>query len=129
MKSKNRSNIFLGGELGGGGPIIKILPESVNIINDCAIVKFKSITLIITKYRRPFHYFKDFEDLNIDLTKYKILVVKSGYLSPDLKKIRSKSYMVLSDGAVNQNITALTNNFRKKNIFPFYEKADFKFDK
>ena len=37
--------------------------------------------------------------------------------------------MVLSDGAVNQNIAALTNNFRKKNIFPFFEKTDFKFDK
>ena len=72
---------------------------------------------------------KDFENLNIDLTKYKILVVKSGYLSPDLKKIRSKSYMVLSDGAVNQNITELTNNFRKKNIFPFSKKTEFNFDK
>ena len=37
--------------------------------------------------------------------------------------------MVLSDGAVNQNFTTLTNNFRKKNIFPFFKKADFKFDK
>ena len=129
LKTNNKTNFFLGGELGGGGPIIKILPESVNIINDCAIVNFKSITLIITKYRRSFHYFKDFEDLNIDLTKYKILVVKSGYLSPDLKKIRSKSYMVLSDGAVNQNITELTNNFRKKNIFPFSKKTEFNFDK
>ena len=84
---------------------------------------------IITKYRRPFHYFKDFSDLNIDLTKNKILVVKSGYLSPNIKKIRSKSYMVLNDGVVNKNITALTNNFRKKNIFPFSKKTEFNFDK
>ena len=129
LEQNKNDNFIIGGELGGGGPFVNITPKSVNIINDCAIVNFKSITLIITKYRRPFHYFKDFDDLNIDLTKYKILVVKSAYLSPDLKKIRSKSYMVLSDGAVNQNITALTNNFRKKNIFPFFEKADFKFDK
>ena len=129
LEQNKNDNFIIGGELGGGGPFVNITPKSVNIINDCAIVNFKSITLIITKYRRPFHYFKDFEDLNIDLTKYKILVVKSGYLSPDLKKIRSKSYMVLSDGAVNQNITALTNNFRKKNIFPFFENANFKFDK
>ena len=126
---KNRSNIFLGGELGGGGPIIKILPESVNIINDCAIIKYKSITIIITKYRRPFHYFKNFKDLNINLKKYKLLVVKSGYLSPDLKKIKSKSFMILSDGAVNQNIESLSNNFRKSNIFPFSKKYKFIFDK
>ena len=87
MEQNKNDNFIIGGELGGGGPFVNIAPKSVNIINDCAIVNFKSITLIITKYRRPFHYFKDFEDINIDLTKYKILVVKSGYLSPDLKKI------------------------------------------
>ena len=122
-------NIYIGGELGGGGPIVKISPESVDILNDCAIVKYKSITIIITKYRRPFHYIKDFKDLNINLTKYKVLVVKSGYLSPDLKKIKSKSFMVLSDGAVNQNIEFLNNNFRKSNIFPFSKKSEFNFGK
>jgi len=128
LKKNQKTNIFLGGDLGGGGPIIKILPNSVNIIKDCAIVNFNSITIIITKYRRPFHYIKDFKDLKIDLTKYKILVVKSGYLSPDLKNIKSKSFMVLSDGAVNQNITALKNDFRKSNIFPFSKKTEFNFD-
>ena len=36
--------------------------------------------------------------------------------------------MVLSDGAVNQNITALKNDFRKSNIFPFSKKTEFNFD-
>ena len=129
LESKNIFNIYIGGELGGGGPIVKISPESVDILNDCAIVKYKSITIIITKYRRPFHYIKDFKDLNINLTKYKVLVVKSGYLSPELKKIKSKSFMVLSDGAVNQNIEFLNNNFRKRNIFPFLKKSEFNFGK
>ncbi len=84
-------------------------------------------TIIITKYRRPFHNLKDFTDIKINLKNFKILVVKSGYLSPDLKKLKAKSYMLLTNGCVNQDITKIENTKRIKPLFPFENPKKMKF--
>jgi len=57
--------------------------------------------------------------LNINLKKYKILVVKSGYLSPELKKLKADNFMILTDGFVTQDFKRIKNLFREKPIYPF----------
>ena len=118
----------IGGMLGGGGPRIKIIPEKLYIKNDCAIVQLLGITLVITKYRRPFHYLNDFKQLKLNINDYRLLVVKSGYLSPELKTTTKNSFMVLSNGAVNQDIASLSNQNRLVPTFPFQKKMNYKPD-
>tara|TARA_Y100001970_G_scaffold294222_1_gene448758 strand:- start:7910 stop:9307 length:1398 start_codon:yes stop_codon:yes gene_type:complete len=126
LKSANKLTPFkIGGMLGGGGPTLHLEPEKLYIKNDCAIVNISGITLVITKYRRPFHFLNDFRELNIDINNYKLLIVKSGYLSPELKKITSNSFMVLSHGAVDQNIASLENKNRPVPTFPFQKNMSF----
>ena len=120
IKNKH-AEILLGGELGHSGKRVKIIPNSVKFKNKCAIIIYKKITIVITKYRRPFHSIKDFENLKLKLNEYKILVVKSGYLSPELKKLKVKSFMLLTEGAVNQDIRNLKNKYRKRPTYPFQE--------
>ena len=115
----------IGGLLGGGGPTLKIIPEKLYIKNDCAVVQVFGITLVITKYRRPFHYLNDFQKLKINLNNYRLLVVKSGYLSPELKKITKNTFMILSNGAVNQDIASLRNDNRLISSLPFHKKTTF----
>ena len=61
----------------------------------------------------------DFKELNINLKKYKILIVKSGYLSPELKKLKADNFMILTDGFVTQDFKRIKNLFREKPIYPF----------
>ena len=73
----------------------------------------------MTEQRRPFHNLRDFTDLGIDLSDFTLLVVKSGYLSPELQSLSAPSYLVLTDGAVCQHFDRLENKFRKRPLFPF----------
>ncbi len=98
---------------------ISISIDKFYLKNDNAIVISNKNTVIFTKYRKPFHYLSDFRELDINLKKYKILIVKSGYLSPELKKIKADNFMILTDGFVTQDLKRIKNFFRKKPIYPF----------
>ncbi len=98
---------------------ITIVIDKFYLKNDNAIVSSNNNTIIFTKYRKPFHYLSDFKELNINIKKYKILVVKSGYLSPELKKLKADNFMILTDGFVTQDFKRIKNLFREKPIYPF----------
>ena len=85
----------------------------------------QGITIVLTERRRPFHYLRDFTDLGIDLCDFTLLVVKSGYLSPELQSISAPSYLMLTDGAVCQHFARLENKFRKRPLFPFENPEEF----
>ncbi len=98
---------------------ISISIDKFYLKNDNAIIISNNNTVIFTKYRKPFHYLSDFRELNINLKKYKILIVKSGYLSPELKKLKADNFMILTDGFVTQDLKRIKNLFREKPIYPF----------
>ena len=123
----NKGDSFnLGGTYGGGGPELKLKADSVYFKHQCAIVKISHTTVIISKLRRPFHYLKDFHELDINLNDFKILVVKSGYLSPELQSLSTPSFMALTEGSVNQDLVSIENKYRNKNIYPFQDFDDYK---
>ena len=119
LKKNKHNKIILGGELGRVGKRIQLIPDSVRFKNKCAIITYNKITIVITKYRRPFHFINDFVILKLKLSDYNILVVKSGYLSPELNYLKVKSFMLLTEGAVNQDIENLENYNRKRPTYPF----------
>jgi len=123
LQKGNKFNI--GGSFGGGGPNLELIADEVYYENQCAVVKLEKITIIVSKKRRPFHYLSDFDDLRLKLQNYRLLVVKSGYLSPDLQGLSCSSFMVLSIGAVNQELKNIENLNRKKPIFPFQDFNEF----
>ncbi len=122
---KDSNEFTLGGTYGGGGPSLKLKADHVFFKNDCAIASVSSTVVIITKLRRPFHNLKDFTDLKIDLKDFKTLIVKSGYLSPDLQSLSAPTFMALTSGAVNQDIKGIENNNRMQKIYPFQEFNDY----
>ncbi len=113
---KKGNQFTIGGTFGGGGPSLILTADSVYFQNQCAIVKVNKTTIVVTKLRRPFHKLKDFNDLKINLRSFQLLIVKSGYLSPDLENLSVPSFMVLSDGAVNQDLSSISNKQRNRNI-------------
>ncbi|MDB4847930.1 M81 family metallopeptidase [Candidatus Pseudothioglobus singularis] len=122
---KDSKEFILGGAYGGGGPLLKLKADHVYFKNQCAVVSLSDSVIIITKLRRPFHNLKDFTDLDLDLNDFKTLVVKSGYLSPDLQSLSAPTFMALTSGAVNQDLMGIKNNNRLQNIYPFQDSKDY----
>ena len=114
---KNKKNITIHDKISKKRITLNI--HKVNIKNNNAIVTSNNNTIIFTKYRRPFHYLNDLKELNIHLEDFKILIVKSGYLSPELKTLKADNFMILTDGFVTQDFKKIKNIFRERPIFPF----------
>lgn len=83
------------------------------------LIRISKTRVILTERRRPFHNLVDFRRFGIDPAAIRLLVVKSGYLSPELALLAKPALMALTPGAVNQDILQLTNNFRPRRTYPF----------
>jgi microcystin degradation protein MlrC len=105
--------------------VVKYLLAETNPALREAVVQIQGITLVLAGYRRPYHDIQDFTRLGLDPKSFKIVVVKSGYLSPELAPIANPSLMALSDGAINQDIVHLPANRYRRPSFPFV--ADLRF--
>ena len=90
-----------------------------------AVVQVEGITVVLAAYRRPYHDIIDFTRLGLQPKSFKIIVVKSGYLSPELDPIANPSLLALSDGSVNQDELHLPNHNRKP-LYPFVPNLTFK---
>ena len=100
--------------------VIFLLPASTPRLRE-AVVQIEGITLVLSAQRRPYHDIVDFTRLGLQPSSYKIIVVKSGYLSPELAPLANPSLMALSDGSINQDIIHLPKNRFRKPSYPFVE--------
>lgn len=105
--------------------VVKFLLEEKNPARREAVVEIQGITLVLAAYRRPYHDIKDFTRLGLQPKSFKIIVVKSGYLSPELAPIANPSLMALSDGAINQDIVHLPANRYRRPSYPFVQNLTF----
>ncbi|MFC5445895.1 M81 family metallopeptidase [Rhizobium halophytocola] len=90
-----------------------------------AVVVTGGITVILAARRRPYHNIADFTRFGIEPEAVRLLVVKSGYLSPELAPISNPNLMALTDGVINQDIEALPSSRRVQPIYPFVKGFDF----
>ena len=82
------------------------------------VVKVGSIRIIVTKKRKPYHYEKDFTNLGLDPRTADIVVVKIGYLVPELYEMRGDWIMALTPGGVDQDLDRLGYKRIKRPMFP-----------
>ncbi len=90
-----------------------------------AVVTIGGITVVLAARRRPYHNIADFTLLGLDPAAVRLLVVKSGYLSPELAPIANPNLMALTQGVVNQDIEGLVSNRRARPSFPFDRDFDY----
>lgn len=84
-----------------------------------AVVKIQEVTVVLTAARRPFHNISDFTRLQLHIPGFKLLVVKSGYLSPELAPLANPNLMALSGGSILQDLDKLPGNQFRPPTFPF----------
>ncbi|NEU66480.1 M81 family metallopeptidase [Spirosoma agri] len=83
------------------------------------VVKVGSVHVIVTQKRKPYHKEKDFTRLGLNPRKSDIVVVKIGYLEPELYAMQADWIMALTPGGVNQDLARLPYKRIKRPMFPF----------
>lgn len=83
------------------------------------VVKVGSVHVIVTQKRKPYHKEKDFTRLGLNPRKSDIVVVKIGYLEPELYAMQADWIMALTPGGVDQDLARLPYKRIKHPIFPF----------
>jgi len=82
------------------------------------VVKVGSAHVIVTKKRKPYHYEADFTRLGLNPRKTDIVVVKIGYLQPELYDMRADWIMALTPGGVDQDLERLPYKHILRPMYP-----------
>ncbi|WP_029870870.1 M81 family metallopeptidase [Rhizobium leguminosarum] len=105
---------------------VKFLHETSDPADRQAVVSVDGIDLVLSAKRRPYHNIVDFTRLGLDPHQAKIIVVKSGYLSPELAPLANPNLMALSTGVVDQFVERLPRLRKQHPTYPFDK--DFAFE-
>jgi microcystin degradation protein MlrC len=82
------------------------------------VVQVGSVKVIVTQKRKPYHYEKDFTQIGLQPRDADIIVVKTGYLVPELYNLRADWIMALTPGGVDQDLERLPYKRIKRPMFP-----------
>jgi microcystin degradation protein MlrC len=82
------------------------------------VVRVGSVRVIVTKKRKPYHLEADFTRLGLKPRETDILVVKIGYLVPELYDMRADWIMALTPGGVDQDLERLEYRRIERPMFP-----------
>lgn len=105
-------------------PPVKLSGKVVAIDTDdatagkVAVIQVGSVKVIVTGKRKPYHYEKDFTDLGLNPRAADIVVVKIGYLVPELYDMRADWIMALTPGGVDQDLERLGYKRINRPMFP-----------
>jgi microcystin degradation protein MlrC len=83
-----------------------------------SVIRVGSVHIIVTQKRKPYHREVDFTRLGLDPRKTDIVVVKIGYLQPELYAMRAAWIMALTPGGVDQNLERLNYKRIQRPMFP-----------
>ncbi|WP_172293718.1 M81 family metallopeptidase [Pseudoruegeria sp. HB172150] len=123
--------LTVGGNLDPKGASVKAMFEVLRLDEGAggafrqAVVRTGGITVVLAARRRPYHDIADLAALGLDPGAVALLVVKSGYLSPELAPLANPNLMALTDGVVNQDIPRLESRNRATGIYPWAPDATF----
>jgi microcystin degradation protein MlrC len=82
------------------------------------VVKVGSVSVIVTQKRKPYHNESDFTNLGLDPRNTALVLVKIGYLVPDLYDMRGDWIMALTPGGVDQDLERLGYKRINRPMFP-----------
>ncbi|HKZ37652.1 MAG TPA: MlrC C-terminal domain-containing protein, partial [Chryseolinea sp.] len=99
--------------------IIKSIEHGDQHAETEVVVQIGSVHVIVTKKRKPYHREVDFTRLGLNPRKADIVVVKLGYLVPELYDMRADWIMALTPGGVDQDLQRLPFKRITRPMFPF----------
>lgn len=96
-----------------------------DVAGKSAVIQVKNIDIIVTERRYQYGTKEAYQVAGVFAPEeYDIIVVKMGYLEPDLSKLSNGWVMALTDGAVNQDLRSIDYKLLKRPVYPL---DDFEF--
>ncbi len=89
-----------------------------NANNSEVAVKIGSVYVIVTEVRKGFHRESEFTKLNLKPREADVVVVKIGYLEPELYDMQADWTMALTVGGVNQDLLGLPYKRIERPMYP-----------
>jgi len=86
---------------------------------DVAVLRVGGLHVIVTSRRKPYHRIADFTDLDLDPWSADVVVVKIGYLQPELYAAAAGWMLALTPGGVDQDLLRLGHHRIGRPMFPF----------
>ncbi|KAI1352253.1 MlrC domain-containing protein [Xylaria sp. FL0043] len=83
------------------------------------VLQVGSVYIILTKLRKPYHLERDFTELNLTPRAADIVIVKIGYLEPELYDMAQDWMLGLTPGGVDQDLARLGHKRILRPMWPF----------
>ncbi|KAJ8115140.1 hypothetical protein ONZ43_g4736 [Nemania bipapillata] len=83
------------------------------------VLQVGSVYAILTKLRKPYHLERDFTELDLNPRSADIVIVKIGYLEPELYNMASDWMLGLTPGGVDQDLRRLGHRRILRPMWPF----------
>lgn len=83
------------------------------------VLQVGSVFAILTKLRKPYHHEHDFTDLDLAPRQADVVIVKIGYLEPELFDMSADWMLALTPGGVDQDLLRLGHHRIERPMFPY----------
>lgn len=101
------------------GKILYLSSDSIMEENkDACVIDVDGVHVVLLSTRRSFVTVRDFEDVGLNPLTYKIVVVKLGYLYPELRDIAPVHLMALTSGFCNLDMRTLPFRNVNRPVYP-----------
>ena len=97
------------------GEVVAVVPSEDNLE---VVVRTATVDVVLTRRRRPYHREQDFTRLGLDPRRADIVVVKIGYLEPELFEMAADWMLALTPGGVDQHLARLGHSRISRPMFP-----------
>ncbi len=97
------------------GQVVAVVPTDDNLE---VVVRTPAVDVVVTRRRRPYHLEEDFTRLGLDPRRADIVVVKIGYLEPELFEMAADWMLALTPGGVDQHLARLGHTRVERPIHP-----------
>jgi microcystin degradation protein MlrC len=116
-------DVLVGGKLGSPWSVrlrgrVQRIQLADPVGGDIAVVASGGVRAVLTARRKPYHYVRDLTDLGLDPAAHDLVVVKIGYLVPDLFAAAKGWVIALTPGGVDQHITRLPYRALERPLYP-----------
>lgn len=101
------------------GKILFLSPDSImQTARAAAVIDIEGVKTVVLKARRSFIEMRDFHEVSLNPLDFNIVVVKLGYLYPELRDMAPVHLMALTSGFCNLDMNTLPFQSAKRPSYP-----------
>ncbi len=107
--------------------ILAMSPEEIlNTPRGVVLLESEGVKIALINSRRSFTTIRDFEEIGLNPLDFKVVVVKLGYLYPQLRDIAPAHLMALTSGFCNLDMTSLPFEKVRRPAYPLDPEMDWR---